>query len=208
VAIPGMTSGDSKPILKYDARTGRWKIDKREISSITMIVDVENAEAGWLRFKEGSTPQFRMVPVRDLLNGAPYPESPDPDPNSGWRRGFRCTVKLPDKFADGRASVREWASGTYATVRGFDPLHDAFLAAYRNYPGKVPVVTCTEVKEQAGQHGPNYTPILRIIKWVDRPKDLQPSAPVADDDIPPFDPGEPEIRGDDEPPEDFGDFAA
>ena len=142
------------------------------------------------------------MPVKELLVGTPYPTIPDPNPESGWRRGFRCTVKLPDKLANGTASVREWASATLATTRAFDALHDQWLAAYKAHAGMVAVCSCTEVKEVAGARGTNYLPVLEITRWVETPADLrQPVAPGRPD-TPPFDPGEPEARGDDEP-EDF-----
>ena len=162
MSIPGMASRETKPLLKYDARIGRFKIDQREVNSITMIVDVENAEAGWLLFKEGAAPQFKDGAGQGAAGRHALPAMPDPNPESGWRRGFRCTVKLTDKIANGAASVREWASATLATTRAFDALHDQWLAAYKAHAGMVPVISCAEVKEVAGARGTNYLPMLTI----------------------------------------------
>jgi hypothetical protein len=207
MAIPGLKTTEGKPLLKYDARIGRFKVDQREVTSIKLIVDIENAEAGWLCFKEGQTPQFKLVPVTALLNGTEYPATPDPDPNSGWRRGFRTMVKIPDGLAKDRPTIREWASSTLATTRAFDGLHDQWLALHKSYPGKVPLVSCTEVKEIPGQRGSNYQPVLVIERWVNRPADLAGQANGSADEAPPFDdiPGEPEVRGSDLP-EDFADL--
>ena len=83
MAVPGMVGGGGKPFVKFNAKAGRFAIDGKEYTSITMIVDVERAEAGWARFAEASAPQFQLVPIRDLLSGKPYPPMPPDVDSSG-----------------------------------------------------------------------------------------------------------------------------
>jgi hypothetical protein len=100
--IPGMTGGDQKPIIKYNAKAAKWKVDDVLLNSLSFIIDMDNIEAGWCKFTEGSAPDFKMVKVADLLNGTNYPESP----GENYRKGFRAMVKVSDKVAGGKPSVR------------------------------------------------------------------------------------------------------
>ena len=74
--IPGMTGGDQKPIVKYNAKAAKWKVDDVLLNTINFVIDMDSIEAGWCKFTEGAAPDFRMVKVAELLNGTPYPESP------------------------------------------------------------------------------------------------------------------------------------
>jgi hypothetical protein len=175
--VPGMTSGDGSPIVKYNAKARLWKVDDVSLNEISFIVDMDHAEAGWSRFVENSAPDFRMVPVADLLAGKPFPAAPDvrdPDGKLLYRKGFRVNVKLSDKLAAGKASVREFASNSYVTKLGFDKLFDAWDADRGANVGKVPVVACKTYEEIEGQYGSNFAPIFTITRWIDRPADLDP----------------------------------
>ena len=88
--------------------------------------------------------------------------------------------------------MREWASAALATTRGFDQLHDLWLAGRK--PGQVPVVTCDSFEEEKGAFGSNYRPVFRIEKWITRPKDLEEEPKQQKGSA---DPGKPEDFGDD-----------
>jgi hypothetical protein len=181
--IPGMTGGDATPIVKYNAKARLWKVDGESLNAMTFIVDMDNAEAGWSRLTENSAPDFRMVSVADLVAGKPYPEAPDVRDADGkplYRKGFRVNVKLSDKLAAGKASVREFSSNSFVTKKGFDKLFDEWVAGRDANPGKLPVVSCKTYEEVEGQYGSNFAPIFQITRWVDRPADLGPNgAPTA-----------------------------
>jgi hypothetical protein len=202
-----MTGGDQKPLLKYNAKLGKWLLDDQTLDKITMLVDLEHAEAGWVRFSEGVAPDFRLTPMSALVAGGQYPPMPSDVDAKGkplFRRGFRVMVKISDQLAKGRATVRELSSGSLATVRAVDRLHTAWLAERQD--GKVPVVTTEGYRPVPGQYGNNYEPIFRITKWVDRPVDFQPLAsvptptPTTVPEPPPHldAPGEPEVFEEDE----------
>jgi hypothetical protein len=175
-------SGESKPIIKYDAKAAKWKVGDTVMNTITMIVDMDNVEVGPMRFGQGVAPDFHVVRAADIgRNGVSMPPTPkevDEKGRSAYRRGFRAIVKLSDKIANGGPSVREWSSNSSATCAGVNLLHDAWLAAKDQHPGKVPVVRMTEAQVVSGAFGDNYRPILTIINWVPRPADLQQDAPV------------------------------
>jgi hypothetical protein len=168
--VPGMTGGDQVPILKYNAKSRMWRVDDTSVDRLDMIVDLDNAEAGQMRFAENSSPDFHTIKVADLLNGAAYP--PAPAGESGFKKGFRVKVKISDKLAGGKTSVRELASSSFATKKAFDKLFDQWLAARQQYPGKLPVVRVKSYEEIVGRFGSNYSPIFEIVRWVDRPPDL------------------------------------
>jgi hypothetical protein len=194
--IPGMTGGDQKPILKYNAKAAKWKMDDVLLNSVAMAVDMNNAEAGWALFREGSAPDFQMLSVMDLAGGKkPYLPRPSPD----HRKGFRVPVMLPDKLAAGKANVREFASCASAVCRSFDNLYDAWVLERKEHPGQIPVVTCKTYEEVETKHGSNFAPNFVITSWIDRPAGFdRPNggAPAHVVDVP----GEPEAI---DPPEDF-----
>jgi hypothetical protein len=172
--IPGMTGSDA-PIVKYNAKARLWKVDDVALNQITFVVDMDNAEAGWSRFSENAAPDFRMAKVADLLNGAPYPTAPDVRTADGqplYKKGFRCSVKIPDKLAAGKASVREFASNSFVTTRAFDKLFDEWFLHREANAGKLPVVACKTYEEIPGKHGSNFAPIFTIVSWIGRPADL------------------------------------
>jgi hypothetical protein len=125
-----------------------------------------------------------------------------------FKRGFRVPVKFADSLAAGGPSIREFASNTQVTVRAIDQLHTEWLAQRQD--GKVPVVTTTRYQEiPSGKGSVNYRPLFQIIRWIDRPADLQPNkAPSQPSGPQPSGPpahvvdpiGEPEVF--DEDPED------
>jgi hypothetical protein len=172
-----MNGGDQKPLIKYNAKAAKWHVDDKVIDKITVLVDFENGESGWVKFAEGVAPDFRMVSMASLVAGSQYPPMPSDVDSKGkpmFRRGFRLMVKISDQLAAGKPQIREWASGSLATVRAVDQLHTQWLAGRQD--GKVCVVTTDGYKESPGQYGSNYEPILRIVKWIDRPVDLKPGA--------------------------------
>jgi hypothetical protein len=166
--IPGMTGGDAKPIIKYNAKAAKWKIDSETRNDASFLADMDNAEAGWSLFRENSAPDFKMVPVMDLAGGQPYPAQPSED----HKKGFRVQVKLPDKLAAGKASVRELSSNSFVVRGAFDDLFDAWLLERKEHPGQLPVVACKSYREVEGNYGSNFAPIFTITGWINRPAGL------------------------------------
>jgi hypothetical protein len=211
--IPGMTGGDQVPIVKFNAKSRLWKVDDVTVDKIDMIIDLGGTETGWMRFTENSAPDFRMVKVADLLNGAEYPAEPA-DSNGLYRKGFRVKVKISDKLAAGSPSVREFASSSLATKGAFNKLWNLWQAAQQHQPGKVPVVRCNSYEEIPGRHGSNYAPVLTIVRWVDRPADLVDGPASTAKAAKPTSPpphvteaaGEPEVIDDADGPENFADL--
>ena len=165
MALP-ITGGDQQPIVKYNAKAAKWKVDDKLLNAITMIIDMDSVEIGWSKFTEGMAPEFEMVLARSFEDrqGA-VPDAPRRGRREGpmFRRGFRVTVKLSDKVA-GNATVREWASNSLATCRGFGDLDDLWQAERAAHDGQVPVVKMTGVETMTGQYGDNFNPFFEIVQ--------------------------------------------
>lgn len=171
--------GDFLPIIKFDARAGRffrvdrtagndgWESHSEDITqNFSAVVDLHNIEAGWAAFIDGR-PSFAMAPV-----GERFPEKP----SDSHKQGFRCKVKLGKDAAGGQPAIREFASTAQGVRKAIDALHDQFLKEVGDNAGKLPVVTCEqtiaiETQTPAGKTI-NYAPAFKIKSWVKRPADL------------------------------------
>lgn len=178
--------GDFTPIVKYDARAGKmfrvdrtqddggsWNTDNVEITNgFQAVFDLENIEVGWALFAAGAPPSFALAPL-----GVPMPARP----TSEHKNAFRILIKL-GKSAGG--DVRELASQAKVMIAAVDKLHDEFTAGLKTNPGKLPVVAMTGsapvVSKGQGKSSTNYQPVFEIVKWVDRPAELNgaPAAPA------------------------------
>jgi hypothetical protein len=177
--------GDIIPVVKYNAKAGRWsRVDRdngqNEEIDITRtfkaVFDMENLQTGWIRFAAGQAPEFDLVTYPDLHPSRTPPEQ-------GFKRGVRVLVKLsPECGGDVReiaSCANAFTAGDKNRQSGFDKLHDNYLAGLKANAGKLPVVSVTEtvpiVTEGGGQKTTNYGPVFEIEKWVSRPADLQAS---------------------------------
>jgi hypothetical protein len=188
--------GDFLPIVKYDARAGRFfRVDREEGTSTPVditrnfkaVFDFENVETGWIAFVAGSAPDFQMTPM-DVPNVE--------KPSGNHKEGFRMTVKLHSECGGGS---RELASTAGVMKAGLNVLHDEYLAGVKANPGKLPVVVLRDTVPLTSGSGDkkstNYQPIFEITSWVKRPVELDeaakakapavPAAPLAARGAPP-----------------------
>jgi hypothetical protein len=169
-------SGDFLPIIKYDARSGRWfRVDRTEtvngfvgepvdITNIfKVIADFENVEVGWINFVAGSAPDFRLVPIGSRL---------PPRPSDVHKNGIRFMVKLSTECAAGQPPLREVAGTSKAFLSGLQAVYLQYKAEASKNPGKLPVIIMeksTPVKSGTGERqSTNYHPTFRIVAWVPR----------------------------------------
>jgi hypothetical protein len=170
---PGETL-DLVPIVKYDARGGRfarvdrsnasgqWETTQTDITGcFKAVFDLENIEVGWICFPTSGAPDFRMVPLG---------EDAGPRPSDAHKEGFRIMLKL-GKEAGG--DVREFCATAKVVVGAMDELHDKFKAEAN---GRLPVVavkTTKPIVTGSGQtKSTNYAPVFEVVQWVPRPADL------------------------------------
>lgn len=171
------TSGDGedfKVYVKYNAKAGRWytREDKQdaeefEVHDMTAVFDFANLKTGYFHFAPG------VAPVRHLNEHMrQWPVKPGPD----FKQGFQLDV-FSNKNLLG---VREFASTAGAVIDAMNAVYDDYDSAPESKAGKLPIVKCASVKPIVSKHGTNYSPVLQIIGWTDRPAELAetPSAPV------------------------------
>lgn len=181
------SSGDFMPIITYSAVSGRftridrsqddagdWDKDEVDITDGFMAaVDMANIEVGWMAFV-GGTPDFKMV-----VNGETFPERP----SSNHKQAFRVTLMLGTDLG---GTVRQFSHTAKCVLRVFDELDDVFRASPEKQEGKIPVIkmTGTEAIKTKTPQGTNthYAPKLEIVKWIDRPDEMNVSEAVDSDD--------------------------
>jgi hypothetical protein len=169
------SGGDFLPILKYDARAGRFfRVDRVDTgqgfesdvvdvtNTIKMMVDFENIEVGWIDFQPGSAPSFVLVPMGKQL---------PPKPSDRHKNGLRFMVKLA-KDCGGAKPIREVAGTSKAFLSGIEQVYLEYMKQKDANPGKLPVLTLEKtvpIKTGSGEKSStNYTPILKIIGWAAR----------------------------------------
>ena len=169
-------SGDGSdiiPIIKFDAKAGRMfrrdrvngENEQIDITkSFKAIFDFENIETGTINFNTGSAPDFAVARIGEQI---------PPAPTLDHRPGARILVKLSK---DNGGDVRELASTAKAFLRGLNALHDAYLAGSAANKGKLPVVqledTTPITSGEGARKSTNYSPVFKIVSWVERPEDL------------------------------------
>ena len=176
------TTGDFLPIVKYDARSGRFfKVDKEigqqgvdtEIAAgTTFAIDFGTLEAGWVTFG-AQGPGRRMRPYVEGEPTIPQPEEKDIDGKFIYRPGFY--VKLAGNALGG---IREWIGASAAVMNAMDDLYQQVIRAPEMAAGKIPLVciaSTTAIKSGSGARAStNYAPVFRLNGWVARPDQLGP----------------------------------
>ena len=171
-------AGDIVPVLKFDARAGRFfRVDRADgqnnpvdiTQGFKAVMDFENVEVGYINFPAGAAPEFRMVKL-----GQPMPENP----GGKFRQGIRLMLKLGK---DCGGDIREIATTDKAVLGAFDGCHTAYTAGLAENAGKLPVVELettipivTQGRDEKGNpvKTTNYAPVFKIASWVKRPDDL------------------------------------
>lgn len=173
------SGGDFLPIIKYDARAGRWfRRDRAQVDGqwtatdvdisdgFTVAFDFESCEIGWIKFGNGN-PDFKLVPIGTALL---------PRPTDEYKQGFRLRV-FGSKTLGG---WREFAHTAKVVLGVIDRLHDEYLKAAPSHPGQIPVIKSSGVTPIVTGSGAtkstNYQPALSIVGWVTRPPaDVKPA---------------------------------
>jgi hypothetical protein len=176
------SSADFISYLKFNGKAGRWYVktdtgEEKEVLQLTAIFDLPNIKTGWIQFAEGAAPDA----IWD--NGDAIPPAPSPQ----HKRGFAVNVFSP-KLLGG---LREFSSTSNGAIIAIRELHDSFEQTYDPDKTMVPVVACESVTPVKSKFGTNYQPVLKIVKWVPRPQEMDkaPSPTAAGaafdrDDIP------------------------
>jgi len=171
------TSGDFLPIVKYDARAGKFfKVEKLvgggsnpiEIPMGTKFaLDFGTIEAGYVMFSN----QGPIRHMKPYVDGVAMPAQPQDKDDKGkliFRPGFY--IKVAGNALDG---VREWCSNAQVLLNAMDELYQQYVRAPEAAAGQIPliaIVSTTPVTTGSGaQKSTNYAPVFRIEGWVLRP---------------------------------------
>jgi hypothetical protein len=158
------------PYVKFNGKAGRWYTrndagEEIEITDLVAIFDLATIKTGWIHFVEGEPPQTAWD-----TNGA---IGPKPATMPKGKRGFACNT-----FAPKLGGLREFSSTSNGAIIAMRALYDEqFEKAPERLQGKVPVVKCEQVLPVKSKFGTNYEPVLKIVKWVERPPGLPQSSP-------------------------------
>lgn len=159
------SSGEMKPIVKYDARAGRFfRIDRADgvsnaveiTSGFKAVFNLADIEVGYVHFMEGGAPEWAMVKIGQQL---------PPRPSKEFRQGFRMMIKLPQVLG---GDVREFASAAGCVIAAVDNLHSLYLSAPESKNGKIPIVAMTGASIVKSGQSTNYAPTFSIVGWADR----------------------------------------
>lgn len=176
--------GSFASYVKIDARAGRVlrrknmergeQLDVDITDGFQAVFDLPNIKVGWAYFVAGAAPSYVMAKI-----GEPRPARP----SDQYKEGFLVQLALPASLGGG---VHEFSSTAKAVMQSLDKLHTDYLAAPERNTGKLPVVkingmTMVESKMPNGQTTRNFSPVLAIVGWVDRPAafDASPAPAVA-----------------------------
>lgn len=189
---PNSGGGDRLPVLKYDARAGRfflmdrvenagvWETVQSElpIATATFVMDFGSVEIGWFLFPKGAAPMMVTVPYGQALPPQPAAVGTTTDERTGKERpnnfkmGFRLKVAGKALAGTVNGTVRELAANAGVTIEGLNDLHTAFEAAPEAAAGKIPVVKVAQVVPTKSGQSTNYKPVFEIVQWADRPTDM------------------------------------
>jgi hypothetical protein len=165
--------GDIVPMIKYDARAGRFSRDNSDITQgFSAVMDLAQVDIGWIRFASMMAPDFVLVRAG---------QTPPDRPSAEHKRGVRLMCVLARSVG---GDVREFSSAAGCVIDAIDDLHSTYAAAPEAAEGKLPIVALTgstpiKTTTPKGQTT-NYRPLFSITGWVDRPESL----PIVDGPVP------------------------
>jgi hypothetical protein len=152
------------PYLKFNAKEKTWAVNDEdgeivEIKPPRLLMDLENIQTGWFRFREAEAPNIVLDP--------PGTEAEEPE-GGNHKRGFRLNVH------SGEHGTREMASNSLMFKRAVQTLYNSeFEPQKAANVGKIPLVEVTGHTAHQGHYGTNYRPEFRIVGWYPRPKEFE-----------------------------------
>lgn len=130
-----------------------------------VVFDIEAMKTGWCfsTGQKGTAPEWLWNAT--LGKFAPMP--PDRGvAGARWQRGF----SIPIAFGPNPTDTAIWEQAQGGAWAAFSDFAGLLRGAQ---PGKLPVVRMNGVKKIDSAKGTTSAPILEVVKWVDRPANLQ-----------------------------------
>lgn len=184
----GNGGGNYKPYLKYMASTSSWATKEGGVQLKKAVFDLDNIRTGWCLFTEGGAPEWVMD--ESIEKTAPRPEG-----EGQWKRGFKVDVFSAAAFGD-EDPVAEWATNSFGATESMKKLYSDYMSGKQ--PGQVPVVEFQGAVPMKVGRGNTTVPTLEIVKWIDRPSELQDGQNTGGEAAPSSAPSPVADAGDDE----------
>lgn len=178
MALPRMNSGDHTPIVKYDAKVGRffavdrrqgedgkWVAVEKEIRDFEALFDFSTLEVGYGAFVN-KRPDFHLIPYSEYQKTGQFPVRPPDYHEDGKVKWYSTMAQLGVILKDG--SVRRFAQLSSVGYAAIADLLDLYEASPESREGKNPVVMCDGIDAIKSKHGTNYKPHWAIIRWSEK----------------------------------------
>lgn len=157
--------GDSKPYIRFSASVNSWEMstpDGRDEFTwdAPVVFDIHGLQLGWMKI-DSMGREWAAWPSLTQRT---------PQPSEGHKIGFAINVVSNKLF--GEEPVREFSANTFGNLQFITELYNQSENAPEFKEGKVPVVQITGSKAQKVGKGKTAIPQFEIVKWVDRPSEL------------------------------------
>jgi hypothetical protein len=160
--------GEFAPYLKFNAKSNEWSWHGEDGASVLasprFVMDLVNIQTAWVRFDEGSAPDYAIDPA---------PGERAERPTERHKRGFLVRVCSKSSFR----GTGDFASNAVGVCNAVREIYRQYRQKAGEHPGEVPVISVTGSASFKGRYGTNYSPNLQITGWIRRPADL-PDEPV------------------------------
>jgi hypothetical protein len=184
-----VNSGGGSPFIRFSVEDNEWvrstpegDLTPIDMLSTPVVIDIENIQQGWLALQGGR--DWVEWPGNDVMKC--------PKPSDAHRQGISVQFYSTKLFGD--ESVRELCSSQVGILEFIKKLYNDAESEFGK--GKVPAVKIGDATKIKIGKGNSRIPTFDIVKWVDRPDELDagasvpspaaetvPSAAASDDDV-------------------------
>lgn len=171
-----LSGGEGKPYIRFSASVNAWEMSTADGRTeftwdAPVVFDIHGLQLGWMKI-DGMGRDWQ-----------PWPSLTQriPQPDDEYKIGFAIDVVSTKLFGD--EPVREFSANTFGNVSFIQELYNQCEATDEFKAGQVPVVKITGAKAQKIGKGNTRIPEFEIVKWVDRPSELDGGQSVAQNDV-------------------------
>ena len=157
--------GDSKPYIRFSPSVNSWEMSapdgRMEFTwDAPVVFDIHGLQLGWMKI-DSMGREWAAWPSLTQRT---------PQPSEEHKIGFAINIVSNKLFGD--EPVREFSANTFGNLQFITELYNQSETAPEFKEGKVPVVQITGAKAQKVGKGNTRIPEFQIMKWVDRPSEL------------------------------------
>ena len=160
-----LSSGEGKPYIRFSPSINSWEMSSPDGRSeftwdAPVVFDLHGLQLGWMKIDSMGR------------EWSPWPSltQRQAQPTDEHKIGFAVSVVSNKLFGD--EPVREFSSNTFGCLTFIQELYNQCETAPEFKAGQVPVVQITGAKAQKVGKGNTRIPEFNVVKWVDRPAEL------------------------------------